>query len=517
MKRTLIVVFLLALLGLSCSELKQDLPSNPAAPGTHQAGWDNPSSAGFHGTVLKASNFDATSCQRCHAKDFSGGTAQVSCTKCHATYPHPTGWTTKGDAQFHGSALKANAYADTACQHCHGVKLDGGTSGVSCATCHSSYPHQAGWQTPGSATFHGAALKAVNYNAAACQSCHGSDFAGGTSGVACATCHANYPHPAGWATPGGNTSHGVALKSASWADASCQACHGSNYQGGTSGTSCFTCHPAYPHSASFATGGHQSYIVAKGYAFDECKTCHGPAYSGGTIVTTGCMTSGCHVDQTGTAKSPEACNTCHGNFPSPASVTASFAPPKALNGDTQETSTKVGAHQKHLLGAYGKAVVCAECHVVPAGVASPGHLGSSPAEVVFNGPLGTLVTGNGSNVPAPSYASNSCGSTYCHGNWTLRKSDVPALIQFVYTDTVMTGAKASPAWNAGSTAGQCTSCHGDGSGSAVPRGHIAFAINACVNCHGDVVNDAGTIVNKAKHVNGNADLIPEYGTQLPMK
>jgi predicted CxxxxCH...CXXCH cytochrome family protein len=411
MTRTLIIVPLLAFLGLSCSELKQDLPTNPGKLDVHGLGWNNPSSANFHGTALKAANFDFTECKKCHQGDFSGG----------------------------------------------------------------------------------------------------------TSGVSCASCHPAYPHPAGWTAAGTSTSHGVFLKNVAYVDSSCTGCHGSNYTGGTSGKSCFTCHPAYPHSSTFGSGGHQAYIEAHNYGLEECKTCHGATYSGGAVVTQGCMVAGCHVDQNGTAKSPEACNTCHGNFSSPSNVVASFAPPRALNGDTQESSPRVGAHQIHLLGTKGLAVDCAECHIVPSSITASGHIGAPPAEVVLNGSMAGIVTGDGTNIPSPQYLAGSCANTYCHGNWKLRKSSAPAILQFAYSDSVMRGANASPAWSAGASAGDCSSCHGGSAGVYVPAGHLAFGITECVACHGDVVDANGAIKNTAKHINGYIDMIDAYGTRYKMQ
>jgi predicted CxxxxCH...CXXCH cytochrome family protein len=411
MKRTLIIAGFLAVLGLSCSELKQDLPTNPGTLSIHDPGWNSPSSAGFHGAVLKASNYSSASCKPCHESNYKGGTSGVSCAKCHGTYPHEGGWTTAGTPTFHGLQLKATAFVDTACT----------------------------------------------------------------------------------------------------------GCHGTDYAGGNSGKSCFTCHPSYPHSAAFSPGGHQAYIAAKNYSFDECTACHGAAYAGGSIVTKSCVDAGCHVDQTGTAKSPEACNTCHGNFASPATAVVSFAPPRALNGDTQESSPRVGAHQNHLQSVNGQPVVCAECHTVPATLTAPGHIEASPAEVVFNGTMAGIVTGNGSNVPSPQYSGGKCSNTYCHGNWKLRKSSSPVLVQFAFLDSVMTGAKAAPAWNAGASAGDCASCHSGTPGVYVPNGHVTFLITECYVCHGDVVDSSGKIKNAAKHINGYADMIDAYGTRYRMQ
>jgi predicted CxxxxCH...CXXCH cytochrome family protein len=53
--------------------------------------------------------------------------------------------------------------------------------------------HLTGWSDPSSANFHGKALLASNFDLKACKACHGGDYTGGTSKVACTTCHENGP------------------------------------------------------------------------------------------------------------------------------------------------------------------------------------------------------------------------------------------------------------------------------------------------------------------------------------
>jgi predicted CxxxxCH...CXXCH cytochrome family protein len=61
--------------------------------------------------------------------------------------------------------------------------------------------HGTGWVDPSSANFHGKALMSTNFNFSACKQCHGGDYSGGTSKVACTTCHENGPESC-------NTCHG---------------------------------------------------------------------------------------------------------------------------------------------------------------------------------------------------------------------------------------------------------------------------------------------------------------------
>jgi predicted CxxxxCH...CXXCH cytochrome family protein len=353
-------------------------------------------------------------------------------------------------------------------------------------------------------------------------------------------------HDAAWSDTANPGFHGRQLLVAvpAWNDGNCQVCHAANFSGGTSGVTCFKCHDPYPHSVRFpvATGRHRGYLEAMGFPLPSCQKCHGRTYTGGNVVAISCEQAGCHVDASGNPKSPETCNTCHGTFSAPANLTGatlvlSAAPPRDVVGDTSATAPGVGAHQKHLVtGMTGKTVKCQECHTVPNRWDDPGHIpqvtmiaaaGHAPSAVsyvgvvVFNDTLANLVTGDGTLVPKPAFdpGTATCSNTYCHGNWLLKKSSAPAAAQTVFNDTatVMVGAKASPAWTAGSAEGQCYSCHGAAPNIYTPSGHIQYALSACSICHGDVVDASGNILNRTKHMNGVIDLVAGFGGPRPMQ
>jgi len=308
-------------------------------------------------------------------------------------------------------------------------------------------------------------------------------------------------HPPEWSQPSSSGFHGRVLKASNWDDAACKPCHGGDYNGGTAGVSCFACHAAYPHAAQFPGGRHTTYLRGALFPLEDCQVCHGTDYDGGPIVEAGCLRSGCHTDASGTQKSPEACNTCHGQFRSPAGELLSWAPPKSVAGDTSTTVAGVGAHTAHLQYANaGLSVKCQECHTVPAVWNAPGHITGMGAEVVFNDTLANLPTGGGLYVPANlTYlrSSTSCQNTYCHGNWVARRatSSNPAY----YTDSVMVGNNTSPVWVGGSAEASCGSCHG-----LPPTGHLA--VTACSGCHSGVVNGQGTIIDPTKHINGKINV-----------
>ncbi|MBN2356476.1 hypothetical protein JXO59_10205, partial [candidate division KSB1 bacterium] len=146
-----------------------------------------------------------------------------------------------------------------------------------------SNAHPESWMQKGSAEFHGAKVIASGY--LSCTACHGADLSGGDAQVACHDCHVSFPHPDEWMNLTSASFHGEAIAADNWSMSGCQGCHGSDYRGGSSGASCYTC----------------------------------------------------HADENG----PEACNTCHGNQDN-------AAPPEDLSGQISRTSLGVGAHQFHL-------------------------------------------------------------------------------------------------------------------------------------------------------------------------
>lgn len=361
---------------------------------------------------------------------------------------HEQGWSDTAAANFHGTVLKQAGYSSASCVPCHGGSLQGGTSGVACSDCHASFPHPAGWIAPGTAQSHGAYLKTRSWNVAECASCHGSAFAGGTSGVSCYTCHSSFPHSAGWNTPPAGDFHGEFIAAAGWDMRSCRTCHGEDYTGGSSELSCRTCH-------------------------------NGPA-------------------------GPENCTTCHGGV--------NNAPPRDLDGGTARSLRGVGAHQVHLLGTpRAGAVWCAECHTVPSVTYVGGHVDSPrPAEVLFAQALTRTVTNEPGTedhdpslpltIPSPVYdpAAGTCANTYCHGNF----KNGNTAFHPVWNDT--TGTQAA----CGTCHGDVT--RPTLAERALPKtsaeGGTHPAVTACSSCHGDVVDANLRFRNAALHVNGKLNV-----------
>jgi hypothetical protein len=108
--------------------------------------------------------------------------------------------------------------------------------------------------------------------------------------------------------------------------------------------------------------------------------------------------------------------------------------------------------------------------------------------------------------PNPSYHYDSlkCSNTFCHGNWKLRKS--ASRNQFIYADSVIVGNKFSPLWTGGSSQANCgTTCH-----NLPPAGHIQYNISVCSSCHSGIIDNAGNIIDRTKHINGKINV---FGTE----
>jgi predicted CxxxxCH...CXXCH cytochrome family protein len=245
---------------------------------------------------------------------------------------------------------------------------------------------------------------------------------------------------------------------------------------------------------------HGAFIRLAGWDMRFCGDCHGTAYDGGR---TGVSCRTCHAGVSG----PENCTTCHGG--------ANNAPPRDLNNNTVRSARAVGAHQVHVLGtARARALICTECHAVPATVYTAGHVDTpSPAEVQFTRELAQTVTNEPGTAdydaslplftPSPSYSGGAltCATTYCHGAFKNGN------------------AENAPVWNdTTGTDAACGTCHGDVTRltlaerarpkSSAEGGTHTTSTN-CSGCHADVVSGSGNsirISNAALHINGRLNV-----------
>ncbi|HEY4716915.1 MAG TPA: hypothetical protein VII00_07395 [bacterium] len=207
-------------------------------------------------------------CAECHGKDFKGGDTGVSCFNCHTLYPHQEGWTLN-----HNLYLKQGNYNTSGCAtSCHGTDFKGGNSGIACFSCHTSFPHPPGWVNWDS-TGHGLYLKTYAWDTGRCIDCHGQDLTGGSAGISCYSCHSTYPHPAEnlWLTRSETQFHGNVVN-AQGSPSICAQCHGTDYLGKNTGISCYSCHSLYPHDNDWASYTHGDYVNSNGDS--SCISCH---------------------------------------------------------------------------------------------------------------------------------------------------------------------------------------------------------------------------------------------------
>jgi hypothetical protein len=246
---------------------------------------------------------------------------------------HPEGWE---DPTAHGLAAK---HQESDCLTCHGDDLGGGTTGVSCDTC-----HQAGWRTDctfchgGTDNTTGAPPVGIDdLTTGVAFSAHTAHVSGSTHAAwDCAQCHAKPTDVLSPghvlvddATPGkAETVFTAGLSpAATWdgtAGCSNLYCHGNGH--GTNGSAqegdtmtCTSCHAgASGDWTSWSTmSGHHPTHLAAGFACDECHastvtgsdTISGPAdhvdgmpevqFPSGMLYTGGQCTGSCHGESHG--------------------------------------------------------------------------------------------------------------------------------------------------------------------------------------------------------------------------
>ncbi|HEX7343056.1 MAG TPA: CxxxxCH/CxxCH domain-containing protein [bacterium] len=332
-------------------------------------------------------------------------------------------------------------------------------------------PHPDGWMNPSSGDFHGELVSLSELEGSSCAGCHGTDQSGGTSGLSCYDCH----HAEGWADP---EVHGYSVISDSGRADDCADCHRTDVNG-EEVWSCWNCHRAFPHADSLGLDGHLDLMHEANYQVWICKPCHGEDYSGG-VAEASCLE--CHQN------SPEACNTCHGDYNGDPQQMSSWAPPLDLANNTSTDSITTGTHISHVNPVLREApwvggpYSCNECHVLPLAVNSAGHLDDQApqAEVVF----GWIATDRNSVYPVWDRENGTCTDTYCHGNFALGNPDNPVP---VWTD--MSALQL-----------ECGSCH------LIPPPLPHIQNYDCHLCHGNVIGpDNLTIIAPENHANGDVN------------
>ena len=98
----------------------------------------------FKTTYLHGVEFfrDKKGCANCHGFSFDGGSSKVSCASCH-DYPHPVKWALP---ENHGATYRKRGVEEGgACLNCHGegskFKERNPKIFVACNSCHEAFPH----------------------------------------------------------------------------------------------------------------------------------------------------------------------------------------------------------------------------------------------------------------------------------------------------------------------------------------------------------------------------------------
>jgi predicted CxxxxCH...CXXCH cytochrome family protein len=509
------------ILSIGCSDARTPKSLINTDTGKHDAGWASPDS---HGAVAKAAAGSTSGfavCQECHADKFNGGISNISCLNtagCHGaavSSPHsPKPW--RGGTRTHTNTDQSNAPICALC-HTNGANssvqpspFDSGAA-PGCfnnTLCHAAVGHPAGWADPSA---HGTTAKSAPTSTAGfsyCQTCHGSDFTGGTANQSCFTCHqagstGTPPHAFPW-LPGDTYVHTTTDQGNAPV---CALCHLNNrtppsYATVPAGTTpdCFNntlCHGAVGHAAGWANpnshGAAAKSAPGTATGFSYCQSCHGNDFTGGTV-NQSCFT--CH--QAGTTGTPPhafpwlpgdtyvhtttdqgnapVCGLCHlGNRQPPAYVTLSqtvgcfdntlcHATPTcgtchAIPPNGAVSPNVAGQHAPHI--AVSTIIVCATCHT-GAGYGTALHQNGN-VDVIID-PTYNAKSG------AASYNStnNTCTTVSCHGGQT------------------------TPGWLSGTVIDvntQCTSCHASGTAqynsyhSGHHQNHVVDEGIACYTCH----------------------------------
>jgi len=235
-----------------------------------------------------------------------------------------------------------------------------------------------------------------------------------------------------------------------------------------------------------------------------CEVCHSQTkfHNFNTANNTGGLThqnrkdcTTCHKHGNGFKNAGGACNSCHGEPPSDATLGTTTGLVGTVTGGTNPSSP--GAHVKH----NSVNIVCDACHngngmasniydskitINFSGVSTFGNFSGKP---LING--FSWIGGGSTNIYQNAAIANpSCSTLYCHSN-----------------GGNYAGTKAYRTVNWTGSALACDKCHGNGTGTLVltdrhPK-HLTYSYT-CQECHAATVDGANAIIGN--HVNGAKDV-----------
>jgi len=433
------------------------------------------------------------------------GTAQTACGTCH----NATG-----------------AVPPTSGSHAKHSANSGAGLGIACDKCHATYSSYTGsahvngkveWSMP---TFAGSAYNGVN---AGTTNNPAPTPSGSYATCTNLYCHSNVQGADGTGSP-------TAYATPVWGGtAPCGSCHAEPNTTGSHASHedvsvAFDCHVCHNNGGTTSPLSHSNGIIN----FQFVGLGQNTVYSQGTAVPAGtaygtCSASNCHARFTRAWGTPASgltlCDKCHGSATSP----RGFYNTRGPDGTLSIYSAAIGVHDIHLQNpnsprkatfarftSFAKGFSCRQCHSVPSGPFTAGHIDTVlPAEVPFSHISSLSDTGQTAfsyySTPTYSAATQSCSAVWCHGagmdsnNASGPYAGVPGSIQ-----------RQNPQWNApfltGNGASDCTKCH------AMPppapdSGYIHYGktMANCRECHTHLTNDGFGFKDKALHVNGAID------------
>ncbi len=461
----LLFIGLLAIYLSQCSKLKDELPTQPTGNEAelHQTGWMDTLSTNFHGKYIRAHDWELESCQKCHGKDYAGGSSNSSCNTsgCHSGTPEAC-------TTCHGGAENQTGAPPKDINDHYQTKF----KGVGVHTAHVSNPR---WGRV--------------YD---CNECHIEPNNLRDQG------HIDNDLPA-------EIVWGELAKSDNlspvWKDSTCSSvyCHGASLSDGklknpvwtqAGDLNCNDCHGIAP-----STGAHKKHVEN---LQNDCNVCHDGylknasvnnqihidgkrdvqmnASYGGTYANGVCSNVSCHGSNSPnwTGQGELGCTSCHGGTDNDTG-----APPVDLQGNSNRTARGVGAHTAHVSDSqWGRTYDCTECHIKPVNASDPGHIDNNrPAEIVWGEFSKT------ENL-TPNWDGSKCDNVYCHGG------------------SLQDGSARNPQWTRTETL-PCDACHGLPPDTGGHKEHAESQID-CNVCHEGYSKN--TSVNKAIHIDGKHDV-----------
>jgi predicted CxxxxCH...CXXCH cytochrome family protein len=354
--------------------------------------------------------------------------------------------------------------------------------------------HGPGILDPRAADFHGEILRTGGWRFAACQGCHGDDFDGGTSGAACTTCHAPAP-------------------------TACETCHGDGPTTGSHAahraapelgrpTGCEACHrvperwdqPGHILDENGRPDPSPSEVVLGALAARDVSPPRRTAPPAFEPATGTCSDVYCHGGTLGDGAAAHpaptwygpsgqaACGGCHGAPPTDhAQTTCNGCHPAPRPGD------RVAAG--HLDGVLDVGAGCTDCHGSAAGgPAPPRSLDGATA------PSALAVGAHQSHLRAAGRVSAPIACQECHvvpASVTAPghiDSERPAEVFPAGSGTLARADGAVPTWDRGTATCSDVYCHGGGAGLATDDAPGRVAVPtwtrvgrgeaACGRCHG---------------------------------